>query len=58
MVPPERQPRRVVIFFAAVCILTAVALAQFRETTPPKQYPWSDTSLSPDARADLVLKKL
>jgi beta-glucosidase len=59
MVPPERQPSRVVIFFAAVLgILTQVALAQFRETTPPKQYPWSDTSLSPDARADLVLKEL
>ena len=25
---------------------------------PPKHYPWSDTSLSPDVRADLVLKEL
>jgi len=59
MVPPERPPGRVVIFFAAVFgILTAAALAQFREPTSPKQYPWSDTSLSPDARADLVLKEL
>jgi beta-glucosidase len=59
MVPPERPPRCVVIFFAAVfAILPRAALAQLREPTPPKQYPWSDTSLSPDARADLVLKEL
>jgi beta-glucosidase len=59
MVPRKRPRRRVVIFFAAVFgILTQVALPQFRETTPPKQYAWSDTSLSPDARADLVLKEL
>jgi len=25
---------------------------------PPKQYPWSDPSLSPDWRADLVIKQM
>ena len=58
MVPGERQPRRAVIFLAAVLgIFAQFVLAQFRETTPPKQYPWSEASLSPDARADLVLKE-
>src|SRR5215469_3141897 len=59
MVPRERQPGRVAVFLAAVLgIFTQLAPAQFRETTSPKQYPWSDTSLSPDVRADLVLKEL
>jgi hypothetical protein len=25
---------------------------------PPKHYPWSDASLSPDLRADLVIKEM
>jgi beta-glucosidase len=34
--------------------------AQFpgRQQPEPKHYPWSDTTLSPDARADLVIKEL
>jgi beta-glucosidase len=38
--------------FAVVSFARAQMLAQ------PKHYPWSDTSLGPDARADLVLKEL
>jgi beta-glucosidase len=34
------------------------AAAQFPGMSEPKHYPWSDTSLSPDARADLVIKEL
>src|ERR1700727_2736676 len=34
------------------------ANAQFAGMPQPKHYPWSDTSLSPDARADLVIKEL
>jgi beta-glucosidase len=41
------------VFFAG-----AWALAQLPGMAPPKHYPWSDTSLSPDARADLVIKEL
>ncbi|HKF03596.1 MAG TPA: hypothetical protein VKB49_14860, partial [Candidatus Sulfotelmatobacter sp.] len=46
------------IFAAAVLgLLTTTAVAQAQAPTP-KTYPWSDTSLSPDARADLVIKEL
>jgi beta-glucosidase len=45
------------LFVAALSLLAPVAVAQFPEAQP-KQYPWSDTSLSPDARADMVLKEL
>ncbi len=43
---------------AAFIGLPVIAVAQFAGPPPPKQYPWSDTSLSPDARADLVVKQL
>jgi beta-glucosidase len=35
-------------------------MAQFpgRQQPEPKHYPWSDATLSPDARADLVIKEL
>jgi beta-glucosidase len=36
----------------------APALAQFPGMTAPKHYAWSDKSLSPDARADLVVKEM
>ncbi len=32
--------------------------AQFSGMSQPKHYPWSDASLSPDARADLVIKEM
>ena len=34
------------------------AFAQIPGMAPPKHYPWSDKSLSPDARADMVIKEL
>ena len=34
------------------------ALAQFPGMPQPKHYPWSDASLSPDQRADLVIKEM
>jgi len=44
----------------AVSIATAsLAVAQFPGQQPaPKHYAWSDSSLSPDARADLAIKEL
>ena len=39
--------------FAASC-----AFAQFPWMPKPKHYPWSDASLSPDTRADLVIKEM
>jgi beta-glucosidase len=46
--------------FVVVLLLLAPAQAgaQFPGMQPPKQYPWSDLALSPDVRADLVLKEL
>ena len=50
------------ISFALVIALAfsvaTAALAQFPGMAPPKHYPWSDKSLSPDARADLVIKEM
>ncbi len=44
---------------AAVIAAPAVVVAQFPGQQPePKHYAWSDASLSPDARADLVDKEL
>src|SRR5580692_2253214 len=49
---------------ACACLLIAAlamispALAQFPPQAQPKHYAWSDASLSPDARADLVIKEL
>jgi beta-glucosidase len=55
----QRKLRFVFILsIAAVSILMQMVFAQVRTTPPAKQYPWSDESLSPDARADLVLKEL
>ena len=46
------------IFAAAVLgLLTTTAIAQ-TQTPQPKTYPWSDASLSPDVRADMVVKAL
>jgi beta-glucosidase len=43
-----------IIFFSA----SAFAFAQFPGMAAPKHYAWSDKSLSPDARADLVIKEM
>src|SRR5690242_2659067 len=34
------------------------ALGQFPGMTPPKHFAWSDKDLSPDQRADLVIKEM
>jgi beta-glucosidase len=44
-------------WFAAISV-GPWANAQFAGIPQLKHYPWSDTSLSPDARADLVIKEL
>jgi beta-glucosidase len=44
---------------AAAFAAASLAVAQFPGQQPtPKHYPWSDAGLSPDARADLVIKEL
>ena len=39
-------------------VLVPCAVAQFQRAQEPKHYPWSDTALSPDERADMVIKEL
>src|SRR5215470_969864 len=43
----------VTAFFAGMA-----AFAQFPGMAPPKHFAWSDKSLSPDQRADMVIKEL
>src|SRR5579871_1035747 len=43
---------------AAAIFVSASAFAQFPGMPKPKHYPWSDASLSPDQRADLVIKEM
>src|SRR3974377_1777982 len=43
---------------AAVFAAAPLAKAQFGAQPEPKHYPWSDATLSPDARADMVIKEL
>ncbi len=52
----NRIPWLVVLLAA---LTTAIASpAQIPGLTPPKHYPWSDKSLSPDQRADMVIKQM
>ena len=45
---------------ALVVTLLAVTglFAQFPRIAPPKHFPWSDKTLSPDQRADMVIKEM
>jgi beta-glucosidase len=42
----------------AAVVAGPMLFAQSQGMPQPKHYPWSDTSLSPDARADMVIKEL
>ncbi len=42
----------------AALFATAPMLSAQQAAPQPKQYPWSDPALSPDARADMVIKEL
>jgi beta-glucosidase len=44
--------------FAAMLSIAASMAAQTPGPPQPKKYAWSDTTLSPDVRADMVLKEL
>ena len=46
------------ITLAASFLVGPSVVAQFPGTPQPKHYPWSDTGLSPDERADLVIKEM
>lgn len=54
-----RRLRCSALFLALACALAAVpAFAQHHQTPPPPPGPWMNTTLSPDERADLVIKEL
>jgi beta-glucosidase len=46
------------LILVAALVAGTEAFAQFPGMVPPKHYAWSDTSLSPDQRADLVIKEM
>ena len=47
-----------VAILAAALIAVPHGAAQPNGPQPPKHYPWSDSTLSPDVRADMVIKEL
>ena len=53
----NRRFAGVLTLIAALAAAT-LAGAQFPGMPQPKHYPWSDASLSPDTRADLVIKEM
>ena len=54
------MPKRVsrVLTPLAFLVSTAFAIAQFPGFSTPKHYAWSDKTLSPDARADMVINDM
>ncbi len=46
------------VTLGAALLSSTWAMAQFPAISQPKHYPWSDTTLSPDTRADMVVKEL
>lgn len=50
--------RDVMCAFLLAALIPVAVLAQFPAAQPPKHYDWSDASMSPDARADLVIKQM
>ncbi len=58
---PSCFPARLALFAFALCSLSALTLpaqGQRRGAPEPPTGPWKNTSLSPDERADLVLKEM
>jgi beta-glucosidase len=52
------QSRVGALILAIGLFATPFALSQFPGRPQPKHYPWSDASLLPDQRADLVIKEM
>src|SRR5258708_37896056 len=44
--------------FATTLFTWTASFGQIPGLTPPKHYPWSDKALSPDQRADMVIKEM
>ena len=57
------KPKKQKLIACSIALLTALtmgstAAAQFPGMTQSKHFPWSDKSLSPDVRADMVIKEM
>ena len=52
------RARALLLILAALSVACSLAKAQVSGGAQSRQYPWSDSSLSPDARADLVLREM
>src|ERR1035438_7856062 len=52
------NPAALGLVVTATTLAAQFAVAQFPGMQQPKHYPWSDATLSPDVRADLVIKEL
>ena len=55
-----RIPHSAMLAIALTALLVTIppSRAQFPGMPQPKRYPWSDATLSPDERADLVIKEM
>jgi beta-glucosidase len=51
-------PKRILFSFVIALVTATAATAQFPGMAAAKHFPWSDKSLSPDARADMVIKEM
>jgi beta-glucosidase len=54
----RRVFRTSALAFLSLCLLTASGISQRRQQPPKPSGPWMNASLSPDERADLVIKEL
>ena len=52
------MPKRILFSFVIALVTATAATAQFPGMAAAKHFPWSDKSLSPDARADMVIKEM
>ena len=50
--------RKAVVDAVALLLTVSLASAQFPGMEPPRRHAWSDASLSPDVRAELVIEQL
>jgi beta-glucosidase len=58
MLSTRRNFAAFMLTLSAIVATAQIAAAQFPGARQPKHYPWSDATLSPDVRADLVIKEL
>ena len=53
-----RKPLSMVAIFAGLCTLPILSMSAQDHHPKPEHHPWDDRSLSPDQRADMVVKEM